>query len=154
MNVCNEKQLEEYYSDSYWEQGKNHFHSIESDRVLCKKYIAEASCYTKGGPRKLICFDELTNQRKRLEFLYGLWKTITNDTSLLGTDFIDSCSAFSNFKQDYLKLVAGCENCCTFEDYAEKDTQRYECFKNARQSYDKGVVLYRTMSDSNLNSKW
>ena len=112
------------------------------------EYIAQASCYTKGGPRKLMCFDEVTNQRKRLEFLYGLWKTITNNTSNLGTDFIDSCSAFSNFKQDYLKLVAGCENCCSFEDYAEKDTKRNSCYKSARQSFDKRRIIFRTISDN------
>ena len=166
LNVCNEKQLEEYYSDLnvckteatqnfsdiYWEQGNDYFHSTESDKVLCNKYIAQASCYTEGGPRKLTCFDDNTNRRKKLEFLYEIWKTVANGTSGFGNDFIDSCSAFSNFEQDYLKLITGCENCCSLEDYVEKVMKSKECKKNTNQSRDKRFSIYDTMPAGEL--KW
>ena len=160
-DLCNKKQLNEYYtdlevcktdavqkfSDIYWEQDEDFLHSIESDKVLCRKYIAQASCYTDGGPRMLKCFDDATNQKKRLEFLYGLWKDFTNDTSSLGTNFIDSCSAFSNFKQDYLRIVAGCENCCSFEEYDKRERKRINCYETAKLSQSKRMDVYKTITD-------
>ena len=154
-HVCNKKQFDEYhsdldvckteatqnFSDAYWEQENNHFHSIESDKALCNKYVAQASCYTNRGPRKLNCFGDEINQRKRIKFLYGIWKELSNDTSKLGKDFIDSCSAFSNFKADFLRIVAGCENCCSFEDYVKKDSKVNDCYTNATLTYEKRVDI-------------
>jgi len=106
----------------------------------------------EDGPRKLTCFDDKTNKRKKLEFLNKIWKTISNNTSGFGKDFIDSCSAFSNFKQDYLKVITGCKNCCSFEDYVEKDMEREDCKESTNQSRDQRISIYKTMSDGEL--KW
>ena len=137
-DLCNEDQYQEFLSDwdvcytnaitkfldEYVWDGSDQ----EIERATCNKYLDQAKCVSDGGPQGLKCYDSEESQNRKLRVLYSYHQEITvNGTSEEGKQFINSCVAFANFKNDYIKYRTGCPRCCSFDQFENKYKEWSNC---------------------------
>lgn len=142
-DLCNEEKFKEFTFDQNVCQKSAFFTFLlnydfkasdeENEITTCDKYKAQVKCFDEGGPKKLKCWDNLSLKTKKIQFLFKKYQKLTlYGTSVVnGKKFVDSCSAFTNFEEDYLESETGCSSCCTFAEFDQKWRKKEKCFNRA-----------------------
>ena len=160
-DLCNEEQFKEFTFDQNVCQKSAFFTfllnfdfeatDLENEITTCNKYEAQVKCFDEGGPKKLKCWDNLTMETMKTQFLFKKYQKITvYGTSVVdGKQFIDSCSAFANFEEKYLNMETGCSSCCTITEFDQKWRKKEKCLSRslAKAKRQRRIGLGREGSD-------
>ena len=79
-DLCNEEQFKEFTFDQNVCQKSAFFTfllnfdfeatDLENEITTCNKYEAQVKCFDEGGPKKLKCWDNLTMETMKTQFLF------------------------------------------------------------------------------------
>ena len=124
FGVCFENAITKFLDTYIFDTGND----LANERATCTKYKDQAKCFVEGGPRKIKCWDSQEANNRKLNFLYKKHQEVTiNGTSEEGQNFIDACSAFANFENDYLVFNTDCSSCCSFKEFERKYKEWANC---------------------------
>ena len=142
-DLCNEKEFKEFTFDQNKCQRSAFFTFLlkydfeasdsENEKTTCDKYEAQVKCFDEGGPKKLRCWDDATKELKKTQFLFKKYQKLTlyGSSVVNGKKFVNTCSAFENFEENYLKSETGCSSCCTLIEFDKKWRKKERCFNRA-----------------------
>ena len=142
-DICDEKEFKEFTFDQNKCQRSAFFtfllkydfraSDLENEKTTCNKYLAQVKCFDEGGPKKLKCWNELTKETKKTQFLFKKYQKLTlfGSSIVNGKKFVNTCSAFENFEENYLRMETGCSTCCTLSEFDQKWRKKERCLNRA-----------------------